>query len=375
MNKKICVLKQFMKVVEQVILFSFVLMLFGGNFESIFAAENNKELSIFTWEGYVPDSLKKEFEKKSGIKVNVTYFSDNGECIAKMRATRGVGYDLVQPAVSQINDAQRAYGIYQPIDYSKIVNIPNLIPELAQAAKETNTIDGKTYSVPYVWGTVGIVVNTQKVKKDSYSYMNLYDEKFCGHVTTRWRWFSFAGVAYAKGYDFFGAYKDEATYRKIMEEVLPFLVSKKKCIKAYWTTKQEHLDLMTSEMAWISQGWDYTGFQLTQKYPHIKFVCPKEGALAWIDTFVLSAGAKNIDAAYKWINFMLTAENGAEVFKKAGALPAVNGSLDLLSASEKRIISEAYTPEAMKNLKWYAPVVDYVNEINTEMEERLKLGR
>lgn len=358
------------------IIVAFIILAFlFSSTQIIFAAEKDKELSILTWEGYVPEDMKKDFEKETGIKVLITYYADNGEAISKMRATAGEGYDLVQPTFNQIVDAQKAFNIFQPLDFSKIKIMENIIPSLARGTKESTTINGQQYAIPYTWGTVGLMVNTDKIKKDTYSFMDLYDDKYMGRVTTRYTWFTFAAAGYAMGYDFFGNYKDEATYRKMMEDILKFLVSKKKNIKTYWTTRQENIDLMLSGECWIAQGWDGTGFFLNKKNPNIKFFCPKEGALGWIDTLALSAGARNIEAAYKWINFMITAERGAQIIDKTGYLSAAKGAVDLLPADRQGVIKGSYPSEAIENIKWYAPLNSYVNEINAEFEERLKVAK
>jgi spermidine/putrescine transport system substrate-binding protein len=365
------------KTIQCLVVFFIVLMVLLVSSIGSFASdgEEERELSIFTWEGYVPEDMRVEFENETGITVRVTYFAENGECISKMRATGGEGYDLVQPTFNQVADAQKAFGIYQPIDFSKLKVMDNIIPSLARGTKEATTIDGKQYSIPQTWGTVGLIVNTNRIKKGSYSYMDLYDDKYCGRVSTRYTWFTFAGAAYGQGYDFFGAYGNESEYRNLMEEMLEFLISKKPCIRTYWTTRQEQLDLMTSEECWISQGWDGTGFFLNKENPHIKFYCPKEGALGWIDTFTISAGAENIDEAYEWINWMLTKERGAQIIDKTGYLSAVKGAVDLLPADRKKVLNDAYPPEDVDNINWYAPLVSYINEINSIMEEKLKVAK
>lgn len=253
----------------------------------------------------------------------------------------------------------------------------NIIPSLKRGTKEATTIDGKQYSIPFSWGTAGLIVNTKKISASPpYSFLDLYDDNYKGRVTTRYKWATFAAVAYGKGIDFFdNINKGEATYREMMEDILEYLISKKKNIKTYWTTRQENIDLMRSEETWISQGWDGTGFLLTTKNPNIKYFCPKEGALGWIDTYTISVGASNIDAAYKWINFMLTSKRGAQIIEKTGYLSAVKDAVDLLPADRRKMINEAYSPEDIDNINWYKPFTSYVTEINSETEERLKVAR
>ena len=76
-------------------------------------------LELLTWKGYAPKSLVEKFEKETGITVKTT-FSNNEEMIAKLRATRGAGFDLAQPSQDRISSVQEKYNIYQPIDMAKI---------------------------------------------------------------------------------------------------------------------------------------------------------------------------------------------------------------------------------------------------------------
>jgi spermidine/putrescine transport system substrate-binding protein len=112
------------------------LLVFGlGN---VYAAE---ELSLLTWPGYAPQSLVDKFQKETGITVKVTN-SNNEEMIAKLRATRGAGFDLAQPSQDRIASVQEKYKIYQPIDMSKVAT--DQIFESMLKAVETNTMVRKT---------------------------------------------------------------------------------------------------------------------------------------------------------------------------------------------------------------------------------------
>ena len=76
-------------------------------------------LELLTWEGYAPKELMDKFEKETGITVKPTY-SNNEEMIAKLRATRGAGFDLAQPSQDRISSVQAKYKLYQPIDFAKV---------------------------------------------------------------------------------------------------------------------------------------------------------------------------------------------------------------------------------------------------------------
>lgn len=344
-------------------------------FLSMTTAWGAKTLSIMTWEGYVTDKLISEFEKETGIKVEVTYISDNNEMFSKLRATGGTGYDIVSPTSILVKMPQKEFGLFQPIDLSRLKILDNLDPVLFNTVKKHATIDGKLYALPYVWGTVGVLVNTKYIKKDPISYMDIYDKKWCGRATTRYRFPTFAATGYGLGWNYFDNYEDPFIYRNMMENILKFLVSKKKCMKTYWTTRQENIDLMASEECWISQGWDGTGWLLNKKYPHIKFMPPKEGCLGWVDCMALAAEAENVDAAYKYFNFVLTAKRAGMIIKGGGFNSPVKGALDYLPAAQRKLMEDSFPPAVMENINWYPVHLLHVKEIEAEMEEKLKQAR
>ena len=104
-------------------------------------------LKILTWTGYAPKALVEKFEKQTGLKVELTY-SNNEEMIAKLRATRGAGFDLAQPSQDRISSVQKKYKIYQAIDYSKIKE-SNIIASMLKAVKDNTKVKNDSYAVPF----------------------------------------------------------------------------------------------------------------------------------------------------------------------------------------------------------------------------------
>ena len=129
-------------------------MLFVFSTGNLYAAE---ELSLLTWKGYAPQSLVDKFQQETGITVKVT-FSNNEEMIAKLRATRGAGFDLAQPSQDRISSVQEKYNIYQPMDLSK-VETGQIIESMLEAVKKNTMVAGQPHAVPFCWGTSGLVVN------------------------------------------------------------------------------------------------------------------------------------------------------------------------------------------------------------------------
>src|ERR1700686_1884504 len=142
---------------------SFVLALSFGSGD---ANADSQKLRIISWADYVPADLIAAFKKETGIDVEVT-LSNNEEIISKLRATAGPGYALAQPSQDRIVAAQREFGIYKPIDLTK-VKLEQFQPQFLSIVRKNTTLDGKVYGLPYLWGTDGLVVNSKRTKIADY---------------------------------------------------------------------------------------------------------------------------------------------------------------------------------------------------------------
>ena len=117
------------------------------------------KLRLITWADYVPADVKAQFTKETGIEVEVT-LSSNEEMISKLRATQGAGFDLAQPSQDRITGPQQEFGIYKPLDMTKVQS-GQFIASMLEATKKNTSLDGKVYGVPHIWGTDGLIVNTK----------------------------------------------------------------------------------------------------------------------------------------------------------------------------------------------------------------------
>ena len=144
------------------------------------AAQDNK-LRLITWADYVPADVVAQFKKETGIDVEVT-LSNNEEMISKLRATGGAGFDLAQPSQDRIAGPQQEFGIYKPMDLTKI-KTELFIPSMLDATKKNTTVDGKVYGLPHIWGTDGLVVNTKLAKMTDYG--DLCKAEYKGKTSVR----------------------------------------------------------------------------------------------------------------------------------------------------------------------------------------------
>jgi spermidine/putrescine transport system substrate-binding protein len=329
-------------------------------------------LRLLTWGGYAPAEVIELFEKEYDHTVKVTK-SNNEEMVAKLRATGGGGFDLAQPSQDRIAGPQAEFGIYKPIDLSK-VDGGQFITSMLEATKANTTVDGDVYGVPHVWGTSGLVVDTVKAASVQ-DYTDLCADDVAGKVSYRLKRPTLIGFAFAMGLDPFAAYGDEAAYADIMGQVEAKLIDCKANVKTYWGGGDELMGLVRSGEVVASMAWDTGGWKLNADNADITFVAPASGALGWIDTFVLPAKGKADDAAYDWINFVMQPEIAAMITAAAGNFTASQGADAFASADLKSRYQASFPPAAVDNIKWYPPVPAGLEAIEGGVLDRVKAAK
>src|SRR5271167_1314894 len=249
------------------------------------AQAQGQKLRILTWADYVPADLIGAFKEETGIDAEVT-LSNNEEMISKLRATGGGGYDLAQPSQDRITAVQREFGIYRPIDLTK-VNVEQFQPALLDIVKRNATLDGKLYGLPYLWGTDGLVANTKHATIADYGDLCRADLK--GKTSIRLRRPTLMAFAFAAGKDPFALYGDTKAYGALMDQVGATLIACKPTFKFFYDNKDQLLNGIRSGEVWAAMMWDTGGWTLNRENPDIQFIVPRSGSLGWLDTFALPA--------------------------------------------------------------------------------------
>lgn len=333
------------------------------------AAISKETFKIITWKGYAPKPIVTAFEKETGIKVKITY-SNNEEMIAKLRATRGAGFDLAQPSQDRIAFVQKKYKIYQPINYAKVDT--NLLTDSMLAAVKKNTeVNGKSYGVPHVYGTTGLIVN-KKEAPGANDWSDLWNPEYAGKISYRLKRPVLIGAAFAMGEDPFALYGDKKAYKALIDRVEKKLIASKGLVKNYWTSGDTQVEIIKSGDANVISGWDAKGWAIHKINPDIDFVAPKSGALGWIDTFAIPAKAKNVSAAYKWINFISRPEYAAIITNSEKYGTASKGASEYLEPSIKADFERSFSKADIDNIKWHPPVPAGFDKIESKALDRIK---
>ncbi len=344
------------------------------------ALSTSGELKLFTWPDYSKPEVIAAFEKATGIKVTVTNYGSNQECMNKLRAAKARGFDIAQPSLTEYA-LHMEFELYQEIIESKITNLNNLEPSFWESsAKQGGVIRGQRVGLPYDWGTEAIAWRTDKLdfKYGELSYGDLWEPEFAQKVTCRpHSVFIGAGlyldaIGKVPSNRMLDTYESEEKMRKVYDEIFKFLVEKKKNIKMFWNNAQDHQLAFLQNGCVIGQTWDGPMLTLKKEGKPVSYMAPKEGAMTWVDSMAIVKNAKNVEQAYAFINWAYTPEAGALMAKSTGYNSVVKGAADLLDDATKKGFAEAYPGDALENLWWYVSEQPWFVPARTEYRDKFQ---
>jgi spermidine/putrescine transport system substrate-binding protein len=259
------------------------------------------ELNFMVWEGYTDTLFAKPFEDACGVKVNATYMGSSDDLVAKLRAGGAETIDLISPssdAATAIIDA----GLAAPLDLARIPSYGDLsdgFRKLKVARK-----DSTVYGVPWAFGPNPLIYDTTKITKAPDSWGALWDRKYRGKLSLQDDIATLYMVAQYLGMD---DPNDPSKLYNLSDEDLAKVKAKmlelRPNVRKYWVTAGDMTQLFQSGEVVAGEGWPLMTNQLRQaKFPAGETI-PKEGTTAWADHWVLTKGAKNLDAAYAWLEY------------------------------------------------------------------------
>ena len=259
------------------------------------------ELNFMVWEGYTDTLFTKPFEKACGVKVNATYMGSSDDLVAKLRAGGAETIDLISPssdALTAIIDA----GLAAPLDLGRIPSYKDL-SEGFRSLKVARKGDA-VYGEPWAFGPNPLIYDTTKVKPTPDSWGELWDRKYRKKLSLQDDIATLYMVAQYLGMD---DPNDPSKLYNLSDEDLAKVKAKmlelRPNVRKYWVTAGDMTQLFQSREVVAGEGWPLMTNQLRQaKFPAGETI-PKEGTTAWADHWVLTKGAKNLDAGYAWLEY------------------------------------------------------------------------
>jgi spermidine/putrescine transport system substrate-binding protein len=343
------------------------------------AFSSSGELTILNWADELPDPVLPNFEKATGIKVNSTPFSQNEEQINKLQATGGEGFDLCQPTRDRAPQFKEL-GVLGAFDTNKLANSKNLIPSMLEGSTSEWTWDGGLYHVPHCWGSEAISWRTDQTTLEykTLSYGTLWNEEYKGKVQGRPHslllgiglWLDGSGKLPTNRMA--DAFKDEETFKKIYDQILPIAIEHKPWIKQFWDSADNTKSGLLENGVVIGQTWDGPVLSLKKDGKPVSYMAPQEGAITWLDGWAMPAAAANQEQAYEFLNFLMTPEASAAVAEGSGYNPVVTGADGLLSETAKKNFAEAYPEDALQKLWHRIPEPAWFGELRTQYADKFR---
>ena len=265
----------------------------------------SEEISFFNYGENIDEETIKEFEKTYGIKVNVETFDDMETMYQKI-SNSGVTYDVVLVSDALMPRMIKS-NLVQPLNKDNIPNISQMDEEYLNLEIDP----GNKYSVPYMFGTVGLIYNKDVVKEEVDSWDILWNEKYKNQIFMFNTYRDTIGAALKKlGYSLNSENKDE------IEEAKNLLLSQKKLGTIYGS--DYGTESIASGETVVNMIWSGEGLNLQDEYDNLEYVVPKEGANFWIDSLCIPKSAKNVEGAEKFINFVSDKENALRIADEIG---------------------------------------------------------
>jgi spermidine/putrescine transport system substrate-binding protein len=273
-----------------------------GRVPEAVAAPQAGELFYYNWAAYVNPKTYKGFTKATGIKVKKDFYVSNEALQAKLKAGAR-GYDLAVPTGYMVQILAQDK-LLQPIDWKKLPNVAkNINPKFRKLPFDPKD----QFSVAKDWGTTGFMYRTDLVKerpKTWREFVNLAKGKYSGKVTVLDGIPEVIGsMLVMLGYSYNSDNRSELDKaKKELIALKPHLLS---------ITSTEYKQLLESGKAVMSLGWNGDGLAVAAKKP-AAYVVAKEGGEFWVDSYVIPVGAKNADAAHRWIDYVYTPKVNAQ---------------------------------------------------------------
>lgn len=256
-------------------------------------------LKVYNWGEYMDPQVLELFEKETGISVTYDEYETN-ESMYPIIAKGAADYDLICPSDYMIQKMSDE-GLLEPINWSRIPNAKNIDDQYFEFARGYD--ENNTYSMPYLWGTVGILYNKKMVKGPIDSWGVLWDTRYQDDILMQKSVRDAFGVALK-----YLGYSLNTTDEAQLDEAKQKLLEQKYSgvVQAY--VVDEVRDKMIAGEA--AMGVIYSGEALTcmEENEDLAYVIPKEGSNLWMDNFAIVKGAKNKENAEKFLNFLCRPE-------------------------------------------------------------------
>ncbi|MBA2312188.1 MAG: ABC transporter substrate-binding protein [Actinobacteria bacterium] len=301
--------------------------------------EGEGELNLIAWSGYVEDGSNDKafdwvtpFEEKTGCKVNVKYGDTSDEMVTLMRQGGGAEYD----GVSASGDASNrliAGGDVAEVNIDLIEGYDDVMGALQEPGH--NTVDGKHYGVPYLWGPNVLMYNTDVVKETPSSWDVTFEEDspYAGQVTAYDSpiYIADAAVYLMTHNPDLGITDPYELTEEQLDAAIDLLTEQSAIIGKYWAAYSDEIDGFASGDLAIGTAWPYQVNVLQSDDEPVEAVVPEEGVTGWADTWMISSNAEHPNCMYEWMSWTMRPEVQAQAATWFGGTPSLTTACEPLT--------------------------------------------
>ncbi len=331
---------------------------YGGSSTS--ASENT--VVVYNWGEYIDPDVIDLFEEETGIKVIYEEYETNEIMYPKIKSG-AVSYDLVCPSDYMIqkmidND------LLQPINFDNVPNIKYIGEQYLETSQQFDPTN--EYSIPYCWGTVGILYNKTMVDEPVTSWKILWESKYKDSILMQ----DSVRDAFAVALSYLG-YSLNSTNIQELQEAEALLENQKPLVQAYVIDQVR--DKMIGNEAALGVIYSGEAIYTQQENPDLEYVVPEEGSNVWIDSWCIPKNAEHKENAEAFLNFLCRPDIALMNFEYITYSTPNTGARELIEDPEIRNSEIAFPDEAtLERCETYSYLGAEVEEIYNDLWNQVK---
>jgi len=301
------------------------------------------EVNVYSWSDYIAPDTIAGFERETAIRVNYETFESQDEMLARLLAG-GAHYDVIFPSNSLVGPMVRR-GLLGELDPARLPNLAGLEPRFRNPPWDREN----RYSVAYLWGVSGFVYNRTAFPGGAAAWADLWDPRLRGKITMLDDPAEVLGACLKKlGYSINS--EEPAQLAAARTEA----IRQKPLLRAYISAEVKP-QLIAGDV-WAAQLWNGDAYQAIAENPDLRYCFPAEGVAIYADSAAMPAGARNRDAAYRWIDYLLRPEVAAAI-ARATLFPTPNArAVELLDPALRQNPDLYPPPERLARAEWFTEI-------------------
>lgn len=298
-------------------------------------------LRVLAWPGYADPDLVKDFEQRTGSKVEVTVIDSDDVMWQKLNKNKADDFDVFAVNTAELQRYIHS-GLVVPINTKAVPNMANQLPRFRDLAKIPGLVHGsKVFAIPYTYSEMGLIYDRNQVKEPPTSIRALWDPRYRGKVLL-----------------YNGGTHNFSLAAQVMNDPTPFhiddqewpaavdqLIALRRNAMGFYSQPEESVEkFKNGQVALMFANYGSQQLQLLKTAGiNVGYAIPKEGALAWLDCWAVTRGARNMSLAEAWISYFLEPQAGNALVNRQGLANTT---------------SESPYLRANDRLKWLEPVED-----------------